>query len=169
MKRGHTAQEYLDKINRIKAARPDICLSSDFIIGFPDEQEDDFNATMELIDAIGFDLSFSFIYSARPGTPAADLEDGVPQEEKKRRLGLLQHRINQNAQQISRQMVGSTQCILVDGISKKDPGQLQGRTENNRVVNFRHDDDELIGQFVEVFIEDALPNSLRGEFVKALG
>lgn len=169
MKRGHTAQEYLDKINRIKAARPDICLSSDFIIGFPDEQEDDFNATMELIDAIGFDLSFSFIYSARPGTPAADLEDGVPQEEKKRRLGLLQHRINQNAQQISRQMVGSTQCILVDGISKKDPGQLQGRTENNRVVNFRHDDDELIGQFVEVIIEDALPNSLRGEFVKALG
>lgn len=168
MKRGHTAQEYLDKINRIKAARPGICLSSDFIIGFPDEQEEDFNATMELIEEIGFDLSFSFIYSARPGTPAAELEDSISQEEKKQRLSLLQHRINQNAQQISRQMVGSTQCILVDGISKKDPGQLQGRTENNRVVNFRHDDDELIGKFVEVSIEEALPNSLRGNFVQVL-
>jgi tRNA-2-methylthio-N6-dimethylallyladenosine synthase len=124
---------------------------------------------MKLIEDIGFDLSFSFIYSARPGTPAADLPDDTPEEEKKRRLALLQHRINQQAQEISRRMVGSTQRILVDGISRKDPGQLQGRTENNRVVNFRHDDDELIGKFVDVVIEEALPNSLRGSFVALIG
>ena len=164
MKRGHNRDEYVAKIRRIQANRPDISLSSDFIIGFPGETEEDFNATMELIDEIGFDLSFSFIYSARPGTPAADLEDDTPMAEKKRRLALLQHRINQNAQEISRRMVGSKQVILVDGISRKDPGQLQGRTENNRVVNFRHDDDELIGKFVEVTIDAALPNSLLGSF-----
>ena len=169
MKRGHSAAEYLDKIRRIKAARPGISLSSDFIIGFPDEQEEDFNATMELIEEIGFDHSFSFIYSARPGTPASEFDDNIEQEEKKRRLALLQHRINQNAQQISRQMVSSKQTILVDGISKKDPGQLQGRTENNRVVNFQHSDDDLIGQFVEVEIESALPNSLRGRYLRTLG
>jgi len=167
MKRGHQRDEYLAKIRRIQANRPDISLSSDFIIGFPGETEEDFNATMTLIDEVGFDLSFSFIYSARPGTPAADLEDSTPTEEKKRRLALLQHRINQNAQEISRRMVGSKQIILVDGISKKDPGQLQGRTENNRVVNFRHDDDELIGQFVEVSIDQALPNSLLGSFIRS--
>ena len=164
MKRGHNRDEYVAKIRRIQANRPGISLSSDFIIGFPGETEEDFNATMDLIDEIGFDLSFSFIYSARPGTPAADLEDDTPTAEKKRRLALLQHRINQNAQEISRRMVGSKQVILVDGISRKDPGQLQGRTENNRVVNFRHDDDELIGKFVEVTIDAALPNSLLGSF-----
>ncbi len=165
MKRGHSRDEYVAKIRRIQANRPDISLSSDFIIGFPGESEDDFNATMELIEDIGFDTSFSFIYSARPGTPAADLEDDTPMAEKKRRLALLQHRINQNAQEISRRMVGSKQVILVDGISRKDPGQLQGRTENNRVVNFRHDDDELIGKFVEVSIDRALPNSLLGTYL----
>ncbi|MEE2730984.1 MAG: tRNA (N6-isopentenyl adenosine(37)-C2)-methylthiotransferase MiaB [Pseudomonadota bacterium] len=165
MKRGHNRDEYIAKIRRIQANRPDISLSSDFIIGFPGETEDDFNDTMTLIEAVGFDLSFSFVYSARPGTPAADLEDDTPAAEKKRRLALLQHRINQNAQEISRRMVGSKQVILVDGISRKDPGQLQGRTENNRVVNFRHDDDELIGRFVEVSIDQALPNSLLGSYL----
>ncbi|MCG8317053.1 MAG: tRNA (N6-isopentenyl adenosine(37)-C2)-methylthiotransferase MiaB [Pseudomonadales bacterium] len=169
MKRGHTALEYKSKIRRLRKIRPDLCMSSDFIIGFPGESDTDFEATMKLIDDIGFDLSFSFIYSARPGTPASDLPDDTPEDEKKRRLALLQHRINQQAQEISRRMVGSTQRILVDGISKKDPGQLQGRTENNRVVNFRHDDDELIGKFVDVTIEDALPNSLRGSFIQLIG
>ena len=169
MKRGHTALEYKSKIRALRKVRPDICMSSDFIIGFPGESEADFDATMKLIDDVGFDLSFSFIYSARPGTPAADLPDDTPEEEKKRRLALLQHRINQQAQEISRRMVGSTQRILVDGISKKDPGQLQGRTENNRVVNFRHDDDEMIGKFVDVVIEEALPNSLRGSFLALIG
>jgi tRNA-2-methylthio-N6-dimethylallyladenosine synthase len=164
MKRGHVADEYRSKIARIVANRPGISLSSDFIIGFPGETEEDFNDTMQLIEDIGFDTSFSFIYSARPGTPAADLNDDTPMQEKKRRLSLLQHRILQNAQEISRRMVGSDQIILVDGISRKDPGQLQGRTENNRVVNFRHDDDELIGRFVKVHIEQALPNSLLGSF-----
>ncbi len=164
MKRGHNAQEYRNKIARIKANRPDISLSSDFIIGFPGETEEDFNDTMQLIEDIGFDTSFSFVYSARPGTPAADLMDDTPMDEKKRRLSLLQHRILQSAQEISRRMVGTEQVILVDGISKKDPGQLQGRTENNRVVNFRHDDDELIGRFVTVHIEQALPNSLLGRY-----
>ncbi|HCB38828.1 MAG: tRNA (N6-isopentenyl adenosine(37)-C2)-methylthiotransferase MiaB [Alcanivorax sp.] len=166
MKRGHSRADYLAKIRRIEANRPGISLSSDFIIGFPGETEEDFNATMTLIEDVGFDLSFSFVYSPRPGTPAADLTDDTPLAEKKRRLALLQHRINQNAQEISRRMVGSQQVILVDGISKKDPGQLQGRTENNRVVNFRHDDDELIGKFVAVSIDQALPNSLLGTFVE---
>lgn len=169
MKRGHTALEYKSKIRALRKVRPDLCMSSDFIIGFPGESEADFEATMKLIDAVGFDLSFSFIYSARPGTPASDLPDDTPEEEKKRRLALLQHRINQQAQEISRRMVGSTQRILVDGISKKDPGQLQGRTENNRVVNFRHDDDDMIGKFVDVMIEEALPNSLRGSFLELIG
>ncbi|MDX1695141.1 MAG: tRNA (N6-isopentenyl adenosine(37)-C2)-methylthiotransferase MiaB [Ketobacteraceae bacterium] len=169
MKRGHTALEYKSKIRALRKIRPDICMSSDFIIGFPGESEADFEATMKLINDVGFDLSFSFIYSARPGTPAADLPDDTPEEEKKRRLALLQHRITQQAQEISRRMVGSRQRILVDGISRKDPGQLQGRTENNRVVNFRHDDDELIGKFVDVTIEEALPNSLRGSFLELVG
>ena len=169
MKRNHTAAHYLALINRIKAARPDISLSSDFIIGFPGETEADFLDTMTLIEEVGFDTSFSFVYSQRPGTPAADLEDDTPEDEKKRRLALLQHRILQNAQAISRRMVGTTQRILVDGISKKDPGQLQGRTENNRVVNFRHDDDDLIGKFVDVKIEEAYPNSLLGTLVAIIG
>ena len=162
MKRGHTAIEYKSKLRRLKKLRPDISFSSDFIIGFPGESDADFEATMNLIADIGFDASFSFIYSARPGTPAADLPDDVPMEVKKQRLALLQQRINQNAQDISRKMVGSRQRILVDGISKKDHGQLKGRTENNRVVNFTSTDLSLIGQFVDVTIAEALPNSLRG-------
>lgn len=164
MKRNHTAADYLARYYKLKAVRPDLCMSSDFIIGFPGESEADFNDTMKLIEEVGYDNSFSFVYSARPGTPAADLPDDTPEEEKKRRLAILQHRIVQNTQEISRRMVGSIQTILVDGYSKKDPGQLQGRTENNRVVNFRHDDDDLIGKFVNISIEEALPNSLRGLF-----
>ncbi len=162
MKRGHTVLEYKSKIRRLRKIRPDISISSDFIIGFPGETDDDFAATMKLIEEIGFDVSFSFIYSARPGTPAAELPDTTDEATKKQRLQILQTRINQHAQQISRQMVGRTHTILVTGISKKDPGQLQGRTENNRVVNFPADDPSLIGQFVQVDVIEALPNSLRG-------
>ena len=165
MKRGHTALEYKSKIRRLRKIRPDISLSSDFIVGFPGETEADFAATMKLIEDIGFDVSFSFIYSARPGTPASDLADETDEAVKKQRLQILQTRINQQAQDISRKMVGSTQRILVTGVSKKDPGQLQGRTENNRVVNFRCDDHSLIGEFTDVLIHEALPNSLRGEQV----
>jgi len=135
MKRGHTVLEYKSKIRRLKKIRPDISMSSDFIIGFPGETEADFAATMSLIDEIGFDLSFSFIYSARPGTPAADLPDDTPMAVKKERLKTLQAVINNNAMQISRNMLGSTQNVLVMGPSKRNPGQLQGRTQNNRVVN----------------------------------
>jgi tRNA-2-methylthio-N6-dimethylallyladenosine synthase len=163
MKRGHTALEYKSKIRRLRKLRPDISVSSDFIIGFPGETEADFAATMKLIEEIEFDSSFSFVYSARPGTPAADLPDDTDEETKKQRLKILQNRIVQQAQQISRRMVGSTQKILVTGVSKKDPGQLQGRTENNRVVNFSATDQSLIGDFIDVDIVEALPNSLRGQ------
>ncbi len=162
MKRGHTAIEYKAKIRALRAIRPDISLSSDFIIGFPGETEQDFAATMKLIDEVGFDTSFSFIYSARPGTPAADLADNTPEDVKKKRLHILQSRISQQAQAISRRMVGSKQRILVTGVSKKDPGQLAGRTENNRVVNFSCLDHNLIGNFATVDVIEALPNSLRG-------
>ena len=165
MKRGHVIAEYWDKIARLREIRPNISLSSDFIIGFPGETEADFNDTMQLIADIGFDHSFSFIYSARPGTPAAQLDDDTPEAVKKERLQRLQHRILQQANQISRQMVGSQQRILVTGVSKKDPGQLQGRTENNRVVNFSSTNHQLIGDFVDVHISEALPNSLRGALV----
>ena len=165
MKRGHTVLEYKSKIRRLRKIRPDISLSSDFIIGFPGESEADFAATMKLIEEIEFDHSFSFVYSARPGTPAADLPDSTDEETKKQRLKILQDRIIQQTQQISRRMVGSTQRILVTGVSKKDPGQLQGRTENNRVVNFSTLDHSLIGGFVDVRIDDALPNSLRGSLI----
>ena len=165
MKRGHTAIEYKSKIRRLREIRPDISISSDFIIGFPNESEDDFAATMKLINDIGFDTSFSFIYSARPGTPAADLPDNTPEAVKKQRLKILQDRISQNAAEISRRMVGKQETLLVSGISKKDPGQLQGRTENNRVVNFRSSDHSLIGQFAKVTITEALPNSLRGDLL----
>lgn len=165
MKRGHTALEYKSTIRKLRKIRPDISLSSDFIVGFPGETEQDFAATMKLIDDIGFDASFSFIYSARPGTPAADLVDDTDEDTKKSRLHVLQARINQQAQEISRRMVGTTQRILVTGPSRKDPGQLQGRTENNRVVNFHADDHSLIGHFVDVTIGQALPNSLRGEII----
>lgn len=165
MKRGHTVLEYKSSIRKLRAIRPNISLSSDFIIGFPGESEADFAATMKLIEDIGFDNSFSFIYSARPGTPAADLADTTDEQSKKSRLQILQGRINQMAQAISRNMVGSTQRILVTGVSRKDPGQLQGRTENNRVVNFSASDHGLIGKFVDVQIGEALPNSLRGQMV----
>ena len=163
MKRGHTAIEYKSKIRRLRALRPDISLSSDFIIGFPGESQSDFAATMKLIEEVGFDTSFSFIFSPRPGTPAADLNDDTSPEEKKQRLAILQARISQQAAAISRRMVGQRERILVNGISKKDPGQLQGRTENNRVVNFSSSEHNLIGGFVDVWITEALPNSLRGK------
>ena len=163
MKRGHTALEYKAKMRELKEARPGISLSSDFIIGFPGETDQDFEKTMELIESVGFDVSFSFIYSARPGTPASDLTDDTDQATKKARLATLQARISQNAQAISRAMVGTTQSVLVTGPSKKDPGELSGRTENNRVVNFRSDQSDLIGRFVECEIVEAYSNSLRGQ------
>lgn len=162
MKRGHTTLEYKSIIRRLRKIRPDISLSSDFIVGFPGESEADFAATMELIEDIGFDTSFSFVYSARPGTPASELPDDTDGKTKKQRLQILQTRISQQAQAISRHMVGTSQRVLVSGVSKKDPGQLQGRTENNRVVNFASTDTALIGGFIDVVIEEALPNSLRG-------
>ncbi|MFL0806168.1 MAG: tRNA (N6-isopentenyl adenosine(37)-C2)-methylthiotransferase MiaB [Oceanobacter sp.] len=172
MKRGHEIDLYIDKIQRLRQLRPDISISSDFIIGFPGETLEDFEQTMQLIEQIEFDTSFSFIYSARPGTPASSLEDDTPESVKKERLRILQGRILQHAQQISRRMVGKEETILVTGVSRKDPGELQGRTENNRVVNFRASDlpdngQELIGKFARVRIVDAYPNSLRGELIDA--
>lgn len=164
MKRGHTALEYKSKIRRLREARPDICISSDFIVGFPGETEADFEATMKLIEEVGFDQSFSFIYSPRPGTPAADLPDDVPLEVKKARLARLQAKINEQARAISEAMVGTVQKVLVEGTSRKNEAEIAGRTENNRVVNFPGDK-ALIGRFVEVRITEALPNSLRGELV----
>jgi tRNA-2-methylthio-N6-dimethylallyladenosine synthase len=164
MKRGHMALEYRAKIARLRKVRPDITISSDFIVGFPGESEADFEQTLKLIEEVGFDHSYSFIYSRRPGTPAADLPDDVPLPVKQRRLERLQQLINNQAQGISRQMVGSIQRILVERRAKKDPAQLAGRTENNRVVNFDAPID-LIGQFVNVRITEALPNSLRGEWL----
>jgi len=164
MKRGHSAFDYKQKIRRLREIRPNISLSSDFIIGFPGETDADFERTMGLIDEIGFDQSFSFIYSRRPGTPAADLADDVPMELKQARLQRLQHRVNHMAQQISRNMVGSVQRVLVDRPSRKDPNEIAGRTENNRVVNFAGPR-ALIGQFADVRITEAMPNSLRGELI----
>ncbi|PRD17965.1 UNVERIFIED_CONTAM: miaB [Trichonephila clavipes] len=168
MKRNHTALEYKSRIRKLKAAVPDILLSTDFIVGFPGETEKDFEQTMKLIEDVGFDFSYSFIYSSRPGTPAADLIDDTPEELKKQRLSILQTRIAQQGFENSRRMVGTTQRILVSDYSKKDPGMLQGRTENNRVVNFRCDNPRLIGQFVDVHIDDALPHSLRGTLIETL-
>ncbi len=165
MKRNHTVLEYKSIIRKLRAIRPNISISSDFIIGFPGETEKDFEDTMNLINEIGFDHSFSFIYSARPGTPAADLSDDTPMEVKKQRLNILQTRILQHAATISEAMVGTTEPVLVTGVSKKDPGELQGRTENNRVVNFRAESHAIIGQIVDMKIAAALPNSLRGELV----
>ncbi|HDP88810.1 MAG TPA: tRNA (N6-isopentenyl adenosine(37)-C2)-methylthiotransferase MiaB [Thioalkalivibrio sp.] len=164
MKRGHTALEYKQKIRRLREARPGISLSSDFIVGFPGETEADFEATMKLIEDVGFDTSFSFIYSRRPGTPASSLPDDVPLEVKKARLARLQARILEMAEAISQSMVGAVQSVLVERHSRKDPKQLAGRTENNRVVNF-DGHERLIGRFVDVRITEALPNSLRGEVV----
>jgi tRNA-2-methylthio-N6-dimethylallyladenosine synthase len=164
MKRGHTTIEYKQKIRRLREARPDISISSDFIVGFPGETDADFDATMSLIADIGFDQSFSFIYSARPGTPAAGFPDDTPMDVKKRRLRVLQARINQQAMEISKAMVGTTQTVLVERPSKKDPKQFAGRTENMRWVNF-DGDAACLGSFVDVVITEALPNSLRGRLV----
>ena len=165
MKRNHTALEYKSRIRKLRAAVPDILISTDFIIGFPGETEKDFEQTMKLIEDVGFDFSYSFVYSARPGTPAADLSDDTPEELKKQRLAILQQRISQQGAENSRRMVGTVQRILVSDYSKKDPGMLQGRTEHNRIVNFRCDNPRLIGQFVDVAIDEALPHSLRGTLV----
>lgn len=164
MKRNHTILEFKQKIRKLRAIRPDITISSDFIVGFPGETEEDFQKLLDLVKEINFDQSFSFIYSKRPGTPAADLPDDTPMEVKKDRLKRLQDLLNSNAQIISRQMVGTNQRILVDGTSKKDDNILSGRTENNRVVNFKGDK-SLIGQFAMVKITESLPNSLRGELI----
>lgn len=164
MGRGHTALEYKSKIRKLRAARPDICISSDFIVGYPGETDEDFAQTMELIEKVGFDLSYSFIFSPRPGTPAANLPNQVPEEIKKQRLQILQSRILQQAVEISNRMVGTEQRILVAGPSKKDPSYLSGRTENNRVVNFYAPQTSpiQIGQFVNIHITQVLTNSLRG-------
>ena len=165
MKRGHSTIEYRHKINKLRKIRPDISLSSDFIIGFPGETEADFQATMKLIDDVGFDTSFSFIYSQRPGTPAAFMPDDVSLETKKQRLQQLQQKLLEQAMRISRQMVGSTQRILVEGYSRKSDEELAGRTENNRVVNFVGPSN-LIGGFTQVEITRALNNSLKGTLAK---
>ena len=164
MKRGYTVLEFKSIVRRLRAARPDLSLSSDFIVGFPGETEADFEATMKLIDDIGFDGSFSFLYSARPGTPAADIRDETPLEVKAARLAQLQRRIDEQAHAASEAMVGTRQRILVEGVSKKNPEELAGRTDNNRVVNFVGQP-RLIGQFVDVAIVRAYPHSLRGEVV----
>ena len=163
MKRGHTALEYKERIFKLREIRPNISLSSDFIIGFPGETDQDFEDTMNLIRSINFDHSFSFIYSARPGTPAAELPDDTSAEQKKLRLSILQNQIQAQATRYSEMMVGKQHPILVTGYSKKDPGQLQGRTENNRVVNFRSSDEALIGNIIDVKVTKAYSNSLLAE------
>jgi len=164
MKRNHTVMEYKQKIRKLKAVRPDIAISTDIIVGFPGETDKDFDATMKLVADIGFDQSFTFIYSRRPGTPAASLLDDTPAEVKSERLAHLQATINTNAQQISKAMVGTVQRVLVEGPSKKDPTWLTGRTENMRFVNFPGQS-RLIGEFVDVEITEAMANSLRGRMV----
>ena len=162
MKRGYTALEFKQKIRKLRAVRPDISVSSDFIVGFPGETAADFEKTMKLIEDVGFDQSFSFIYSRRPGTPASDLEDTTSSEEKHARLDRLQKHISAHAATISQAMVGSVQTVLVEGPSRKDPNELTGKTENMRSVNFAGHP-RLIGQFVDVQITQAMSNSLRGE------
>ncbi len=164
MKRGYTALEYKSLVRKLKAARPDLCLSSDFIVGFPGESDTDFEATMKLIEEVGFDASFSFIYSKRPGTPASELPDDVPHAVKQARLERLQAAINAAAQAVNQNMAGTVQRVLVEGVSKKNADELMGRTDNNRIVNFQGQP-RLIGQFVNVGITQALPHSLRGEVV----
>jgi tRNA-2-methylthio-N6-dimethylallyladenosine synthase len=165
MKRGYTALEYKAIVRRLRAARPEVSITSDFIVGFPGETEADFDATMRLIDDVGFDASFSFIYSARPGTPAADFPDDTPHAVKQARLERLQARVESHAQAISRAMVGTRQRVLVEGVSRRDPGEIFGRTGNNRVVNFPGHR-RLIGGFAEVAITASLPHSLRGELAE---
>jgi tRNA-2-methylthio-N6-dimethylallyladenosine synthase len=167
MKRGHTSADYIEKIAALRRIRPELSLSSDFIVGFPGETDMDFQATMDLIETVKFDVSFSFIYSPRPGTPAAALVDEVPMSVKKARLELLQSRLKDQAQAISESMVGKIETVLVGGLSRKNSSELQGRTENNRVVNFPSTDQSLVGGFADVRIESALPNSLRGRLVES--
>jgi tRNA-2-methylthio-N6-dimethylallyladenosine synthase len=164
MKRGHTVLEYKSIIRRVRAARPDICVTSDFIVGFPGETEQDFEATMKLIDEVGFDNSFSYLYSPRPGTPAAELRDDTPFEVKAQRLKRLQDRIAEQEAGVARVMLGTTQRALVEGVSKKDASELAARTDNNRVVNFSGAA-SLIGEFVEVKITEVVRHTLRGELV----
>ena len=164
MKRGYTALEFKSLVRKLRAARPDLSLSSDFIVGFPGETAEDFENTMKLIEDVRFDASFSFIYSPRPGTPAAELADDTPPEVKLERLQRLQQRIDAFAQEVSQAMVGSVQRVLVEGLSKKDERELAGRTDNNRIVNFEGQA-RLTGRFVDVRITAALPHSLRGEIV----
>ena len=166
MKRGHKAAEYKEKLARLREIRPNISFSSDFIVGFPGEEDEDFEATMQLIEDVFYDTSFSFIYSPRPGTPAAAMPDRIPMDVKKARLARLQARILQMAAQISANMVGSEQWVLVDGISKKNKNEVCGRTENNRVVNFQAPA-SLIGRFAKVHITAAYKNSLRGRLLEA--
>ncbi len=168
MKRGYTALEYKSKMRKLKAVRPDITISTDIIVGFPGETDADFQATMDLVHEIGFDNSYSFVYSKRPGTPAASLPDNVPMEVKKERLNILQQRIALQTLRISQDMLGSTQRILVTGAAKKGEGMMAGRTENNRVVNFIGSEN-LMGQLVDVKITEALNYSLRGELIERIG
>lgn len=164
MKRTYTVLEYKSRIRALRKVRPDISLSTDIIVGFPGETDQDFQSTLDLVQDLNFDHSYSFIYSPRPGTPAASLEDNTPLAIKKERLNVLQDAIKQNAQRISHSMLGSTQSIIITGASKKDPNKLTGRTENNRVVNFEAPK-TLIGQMVDVIITDTQPNSLRGRWI----
>jgi tRNA-2-methylthio-N6-dimethylallyladenosine synthase len=161
MKRGYTALEFKQKIRKLRAVRPDICVSSDFIVGFPGETDEDFEKTMKLIEDVGFDQSFSFIFSARPGTPAANLEDDTSSEVKHERLSRLQAKLNDNARKINEAMVGTVQRVLVEKPSKKNPNEFTGRTENMRFVNFPGHA-RMIGQFIDVVITEAMSNSLRG-------
>jgi tRNA-2-methylthio-N6-dimethylallyladenosine synthase len=164
MKRGYTTLEYKSLVRKLRAVRPDLSLSSDFIVGFPGETAEDFEKTMRLIDEVGFDASFSFLYSPRPGTPAAELTDDTPQELKTERLMRLQQRIEELAQQVSKSMVGSVQRSLVEGLSRKDGNELAARTDNNRVVNFAGHP-RLVHRFVDLRITSAKPHSLRGEIL----
>jgi tRNA-2-methylthio-N6-dimethylallyladenosine synthase len=164
MKRGHTVLEYKSIIRRVRAARPDICITSDFIVGFPGETDQDFEATMKLIDDIGFDNSFSYLYSPRPGTPAAELRDDTPQEVKAARLKRLQDRITEMENGVAQGMLGTVQRVLIEGVSKKDAHELAGRTDNNRVVNFVGSP-AMIGRFAEVKITQVVRHTLRGELV----
>jgi tRNA-2-methylthio-N6-dimethylallyladenosine synthase len=168
MKRGYTVLEFKSIVRRLRAARPGLSLSTDFIVGFPGETAEDFDKTMRLIEEVGFDGAFSFVYSARPGTPAVEFDDPVPQDTKLAWLARLQKRIDEQAQAVSRSMVGNVERVLVEGEAKKDSDELCGRTANNRVVNFPVAGamrERLAGQFVDVKITAALPHSLRGEMV----
>jgi tRNA-2-methylthio-N6-dimethylallyladenosine synthase len=162
MRRRYNIEKYLNLIDRIKSVRPDMSFSSDFIVGFPGETNEDFKGTMDVINEVKFDESYSFIYSPRPNTTASDMPDDVSQEEKKERLNILQNRLNQLSFGYSRKKVGTVQNCLVYGQSKRDPGQLQARTICNRIVNFSSNDIDLVGQMINIQINEALPNCLRG-------